>query len=275
MKNKITILSAILFATIISSCGSKKTDDESFNKSVQLKTYDKKIKGYLSDVFEVIDGSYKFDYTSNQYTGDGKIQVKIKSISKGDINDYGLTDGNSGPLYLSVCDKNGAPISDFDNVESEYTADDLLKDMMKKVGEENWIAFKVGTYGGKKLPDDAASFIITSKKVEKPSQSESSSNSSSTSSDESSSVTSSSNSEDFDKVLDDYENYVDEYITVLKKSKNGDASALSEYPALLEKAQSMQQSLSDAKGNNGLSASQLGRMVKIEGKMLKAAAEMH
>ena len=95
---------------------------------------------------------------------------------------------------------------------------------------------------------------------------------SSTSSDESSSKVSDGN---FDKALDDYDAYVDEYIKFLKKAKDGDASAMSEYPAMLQKAQNMEQSLTDAQTNNNLSADQLQRMLKIQGKLLGAASAMH
>lgn len=41
----------------------------------------------------------------------------------------------------------------------------------------------------------------------------------------------------WDSVLDDYEEYFDQYVKLLKKAKNGDVSALTEYAKMLEKAQ--------------------------------------
>jgi flagellin-like hook-associated protein FlgL len=266
IKTSIKLLTlALTTAILTTSCGGG-SNDKNFDKNVELKAHDTKIKGYLADVFEVVDGSYKFDYKGSQYTGEGKIQVKIKSIGSGDINDYGLQDGNSGPLYLTICDKNGAPLTDFSDIASEYTGDDLLKDMMKKKGEENWIAFHAYTYQGKALPDDAATFIITSKKTEKSEESASTS-------DDDTEVSSSGN-ENYDKVLDDYEAYVDKYLVFLKKANKGDMSAMEEYPALMEKAQDLEKSLKDAENQKSLSASQMKRMVKIQTKMLNAAIDM-
>ncbi len=78
--------------------------------------------------------------------------------------------------------------------------------------------------------------------------------------------------EDFDAVLESYEEYVDQYISYLKKAANGDMEALSEYPALMEKAQELSKNLEKAKGD--LSASQLAKYQKINMKMLEAAQNM-
>lgn len=87
--------------------------------------------------------------------------------------------------------------------------------------------------------------------------------------DDSESVSRSSGSEDWDSVLDSYERYVDKYISYLKKAQNGDASALDEYPSLLEEAQEYGEKLQNAKGD--LSASQISRLNRINIKMMKAA----
>ena len=83
---------------------------------------------------------------------------------------------------------------------------------------------------------------------------------------------SSSSSQDWDAMLDSYEEYVDNYISLLKKAANGDRSAMAEYPALMEKAQEFGNEMKNAQGS--MSASQLARYTKISTKMLKAAQEM-
>src|SRR5690606_31855293 len=55
--------------------------------------------------------------------------------------------------------------------------------------------------------------------------------------------TSSTRSADWDKLLVDYEAYIDQYIKLFKKAQNGDNTALVEYPGLLEKAERLQHSL--------------------------------
>lgn len=77
---------------------------------------------------------------------------------------------------------------------------------------------------------------------------------------------------DFDELLDSYEKYVDKYISLMRKAKNGDASAMSEYPDLLEEANELSSKIKNVQGE--LTSSQLSRYTKISNKMLKAAQEM-
>ena len=81
-----------------------------------------------------------------------------------------------------------------------------------------------------------------------------------------------SGSEDWDELLRSYEEYVNQYISVMKKATKGDMSAMSEYPELLEKAQEYSDKLENAK--NDMSASQLAKYNKITTKMLKAAQNL-
>lgn len=76
---------------------------------------------------------------------------------------------------------------------------------------------------------------------------------------------------DWDELLDDYEQY-DSYIACMKKVSNGDMSAMSEYTTLFEKANSMNERISNIKGE--LSSSQLQRYMKLCEKLLNAASNM-
>jgi len=73
---------------------------------------------------------------------------------------------------------------------------------------------------------------------------------------------------DFDSVLDNYEEYVDEYVVFYKKAMSGDESALSEYTSILEKAQELQTSLEAS--SSEMTAKQASRMLKIQQKLLNA-----
>ena len=75
-------------------------------------------------------------------------------------------------------------------------------------------------------------------------------------------------------MLDDYEEYVDEYIKFYKKAMKGDNSAMADYPAMMEKATALQTSMANAQSNNELSTTQIQRMMKIQMKMTNAALEM-
>lgn len=78
-------------------------------------------------------------------------------------------------------------------------------------------------------------------------------------------------SEDWNAVLDSYENYVAKYTALYKKAQNGDMDALSEYPALMKQAQNLSEKLTDAKGS--MSEEQWARYVKITNKMASEIAQ--
>lgn len=84
--------------------------------------------------------------------------------------------------------------------------------------------------------------------------------------------TTSTASNDFDEVLDSYEEYVDQYVSYMKKAANGDMSALAEYPALMEKAQEVSKKIEDSKDE--MSAAQASRYMQITNKMTAAATQM-
>lgn len=76
---------------------------------------------------------------------------------------------------------------------------------------------------------------------------------------------SSSCSEDWDSILDDFEDLVDSYVRLYKKAMDGDMSAISEYPEVLSKAESLSNKLTNAESD--LSSAQLSRYTKILNKM--------
>ena len=59
----------------------------------------------------------------------------------------------------------------------------------------------------------------------------------------------------------------------MKKAAKGDMSALTEYPALMEKAQKFSEKMENAQGD--MSASQWAKYNEITQKMLEAAQEMN
>ena len=83
---------------------------------------------------------------------------------------------------------------------------------------------------------------------------------------------SSSSSEDWNAVLNSYEKYVNNYISLAKKASQGDMAALAEYTSLLNKAQDLSNKLQKAKGQ--MTSSQVARYNKISMKLAKAAKEI-
>lgn len=264
MRKNLFILFAFIVTQLLASCSGCSNSEKNIEEvrqdtTVKVKPFSVNVKGYLSDVLEVVDGEYSLNYTASMFSKIS-IQVRMKSIGIGNPNDYGFKDGNGGPLYITICDKNGAPITSIPQVESSYENDGLLKNMMKKK-EENWILFD--GFIENKLPKEAATFIITSKEIVPDKTEESSSF------DEESNV-SSDDKEKWDKVLDDYEEYVDKTVTIMKKiNRNDNVDAMLDYPALIKKAKDLQESLDKAKSSNSLTPEQVERMARIQLKVLR------
>lgn len=83
------------------------------------------------------------------------------------------------------------------------------------------------------------------------------------------SFSTSSSDNNWDSILDSYEEFVDEYIKLLKKAKDGDTSVVSKYTECLEKAESFQSKLENAKAD--LTTEQVRRLNKINSKLANAA----
>ena len=83
---------------------------------------------------------------------------------------------------------------------------------------------------------------------------------------------SSAGSVDFEELLDSYDKYVTEYISFMKKASEGDMSALTEYPKMMERANDLSEKIEKCKGE--MSVSQLERYNKITMRMAEAAKQM-
>lgn len=90
--------------------------------------------------------------------------------------------------------------------------------------------------------------------------------------DDDSSFDETSEDNNLDELLDKYEEYYDTYISLMKKAKNGDMSAVVEYGKYLKKSQELSKKIEQAKGD--LTTSQLARFQKIQMKLMKAMKEL-
>ena len=78
--------------------------------------------------------------------------------------------------------------------------------------------------------------------------------------------------ENFDEWLNEYEEYYNCYISLLKKASKGDMSAIAEYTKMWQKALAMSNKMEKVKGD--LTPAQLARFQKIQAKLMKAAQEL-
>ncbi len=79
-------------------------------------------------------------------------------------------------------------------------------------------------------------------------------------------------SEDWDVILKNYEEYIDNYIVLLKKSKAGDTSVMPQYMEMMENANKLSEKLGNANGE--LSAKQMSKFMELQNKLTNAALEM-
>lgn len=79
-------------------------------------------------------------------------------------------------------------------------------------------------------------------------------------------------SEDWDAILNTYEEYVDDYVKLMKKASKGDMTALAGYASFLEKAQDLSDKIENSKQE--MSASQMERYLKITSKMATAMQDI-
>lgn len=83
---------------------------------------------------------------------------------------------------------------------------------------------------------------------------------------------SSAGSANWDEILKSYEQYVDKYISLMKKASKGDMSATLEYVSFMKKAQDLSSKMQNAQGE--MSPDQWARYMKILSKMTNAMQEM-
>ena len=273
-----------IMAVCLAACGGKKGSEE--KEEIVLTPETTQIKGDLGDYFEVVEKEYT---VTNDFGDIVSIEVKrtdadfsfdLKGVEPYGIYGKGVT-GNAG-FGIEILDENGNVIEKVAATASGlggmYSSDDMKETLKLKAGETGTVRWSFHFDGDKK----PAKFRLTSA-YEEVDSSNWDSDSSSSDDDESSSSdddddtdsysSSSSGSQDWDALLNSYEQYVDKYISYMKKVANGDMSALAEYPALMEKAQEFSKKMEGAQGD--MSASQWERYMTITYKMTQAAANMH
>jgi hypothetical protein len=201
------------------------------------------------------------------------VPIKINFTNSSDIkagrgyNDYGPS------LEIEFLDKEGKKIEDcFANMTISYTD---LASLIKSGNREEWINFE-GTYYVNSLEEDnsfeeskafianiskAASIRIKSKIIEEKVDSNSNDSGVSES-------TSSSGSADCDKLLNEYEEIVMDYIEIAKKAKENpnDISYMSDLADFAEKAKNLENDINQCKDDSKV----VNRIVELQQKMVNA-----
>ena len=244
-------------------------------KEKQVTVSNVEISGFIKDYVKVVDGSYTFMHDGTN----ASITITVELVR--DVPSYSKL-GGWVSSKLNVIDENGnilEPYSgSFDLADSDKVAD-LLN---SSVGSTKKLIFKASYFNidneaNAKIFTNASTFewidgifaANTDLKISKPTKPINNNSSGNNAINEP--IQSSDSSSDWDAVLDDYEKYIDNYIKLLKKAKNGDLTAITESLDLMENAESLGNKLDNAKGD--MSTNQLKRYMKLQKKLLSAAMQ--
>lgn len=271
----------------LTSCGGKK---EQVDESIVLTPETTHIKGDLGDYFEVVEKEY---HVTENWGDMVSIEVKRTDVDysfnlKG-VEPYGTygqsVTGHAG-FGIEILDENDNVIEKVAATGSGfggmYSSDDMKEALKLRAGETGTVRWSFN-FNKEIKPvkfrlssafeeTDNSGWDSSSSRLEDEEPLSSESLSFDDDNDTDSYSSSSSSSEDWDALLDSYEQYVDKYISYMKKAASGDMSALSEYPSLMQKAQDFSEKMQNAQGD--MSPSQWARYMKITTKMTQAAANM-
>lgn len=233
--------------------------------------------GEVAKYVEVVDQPAELTYTEKEYHQYLRLKVTLKLIQDGikdvDARDIHFQSSFLGGVYINLVDESGSRI----DALSMRSEDDLKfkKFLTGNMGDTAVFVFEVN-YGNDELAKERFKNAVQFTPDETPTSIVLGGESNATVSDSDSSdaaVSSDSDGEDWDSLLDSYEEYVDMYVSLLKKASSGDLSAVSEYTSYMSKAQEVSQKMADA--TSKLSPAQLSRFNKINQKMLQAAQNMN
>jgi hypothetical protein len=229
----------------------------------------------VSTYMEIVDSTYSLTPIN-----DGKklrIDVMVKSLKKANENDeFELSDYYScGRTYLFLVDdigthlmKSGTFLGSWDLVNF-----DAFKEFLKNNDKRLMLRFEIYTdYMSEhlKTPETIKGFVITSSVFKTTGKKTEAKSTESPSTDVKVKTTGNAGNENWDSILNSYEKYINQYIALMKKAKNGDASAMTEYPSMMEKATDFADKLENA--SDDLSPTQTARFLKLQTKLTNAAA---
>ncbi len=225
------------------------------------------VSGDLSDYLRVVENEYEVidDWG-------GHLSIKLEAVRPLDSEKLLNNDLEVSAFLLG---ENGVPLSGVGEFTISQESIERLSELLKRGSGEEIVQLSVmiGQYEAENHADKAKKFSVRSVLKEKemevlPSENEVLEDTESIANSNMAKIT----DKDWDKILDSYEEYVDEYIRFYKKALGGDLNAISEYPVIMEKATQLFESIDEAQNGNELDEKQINRLMKIQNKMLQAAS---
>lgn len=269
MKN-IRLFALVTIATSAMACSSN-------GKNAVVIPQEQSLKGDLKDYYLVVDKQYTIvknegTFSNNMITVELKRTDEDLPFGQPQIVGYARTPDNNDDYYevgfgIELLDESGNVVIKKGATETGmsgvYSPDDVVEMASMAPGDQGSIRW---SFQEDKLKNVTSFRVLSVYKLT------SGSGGSSASDDSSTSAVTTTSANNWDSVIDDYEEFIDKYIVLLKKAKAGDMDAVSEYATILTKAQEIQGKLSNAQSS--LSTSQVARFTKIMTKMASVASSM-
>lgn len=240
--SKITFVLLVMLG--VTSCGNKQEMPESLSPETTS------IDGNMGEYYEVVEGSYNLDEDSNEFEFDVKC---IKNTPE-------LTYTKLGIGY-EIYDENGNVVDSKNATLEDVNPWNSCEILLMKEGEMGKV--KVPLAGWPDKLKEAKTFKIV---IDARGEEDKDDKDDTTEDDEGTAVSSPSNN--WDSVLDEYEQYCDKLASMSKKAMAGDMTVMTEYSSALEQAQSLSDKLENAQGE--MTPAQVARLNKIAAKMTQS-----
>lgn len=279
---KITFVLMALVSLVLASCGGGGNVSE-----VKLSpASDRTCYGDLQPYLELYDCEYTLKKLEEYKSWGGEMFSKMELV--GAFGSLSSVDLSSLSISFTLLDENEMPINDKCTITGDWWqkhfSDAVISGLQN--GKEKIVFSVVTEYSGNSPVnrEEWAEIVKKAKYVSISASSASFANKNSLSYvdkvdeyvDDDSDVENVgvvvSSSTDWDDVLDEYQEYVDKYISLMKKASNGDLSAMTEYVTFMEKAEKLSDKLDKAESE--MTSAQLKRYVEITQKMTNAAIDM-
>lgn len=271
----------LVIGLIIMGCNSK--------SDYEIMPLNQTIKGDLGNYFSIIPENYKI-VKSQKIGKDWELVIKIKCISKPTnilINDIKENKKNIS-LKLIITDNAGKPISGIKETEissNNWNDNDSFEKIKRllsgNVNAIEWIVFNIETDINSefkdKLPSSELKFEISSNIENNQQYSNTYTSTESTeivsASDYGGEVDNSYNTSDCSSLLSEYENFVDDYISFVKKAANGDYSAMANATELMTKAENIGRKIQNM-GEVQAGSSCWSKYIRLQTKLTNAAMNL-
>ena len=275
---KVVYLSVALLSLAFYSCGKSSSSSSDSSKVTPETT---KVEGDLRECFEVVDKEYTPKESSDGIY-DRSLIIELKRTSeelpvdlRGLTYDWGWIDKLQGKEYnilfdVSLLDEDGNIVATTSSGDRYIPDVELQFNVTRIPNLSEAETFPIEVLYSSELFEDAklSKFKVGSAIREESIEVVAPDYLEESDFDEEMESDAVGSSSDWDSVLDEYEDYVDQYVKLYKKAMAGDMSAMAEYAGMLEKAQSLFSKLENAQGE--MTAAQISRMNKIQMKMVNA-----